>query len=1203
LFPRYVTIQRPRKPLAEVNVGERAPDIKDGTTEIGPVYTGTTERQLEARTQSLTSIRAGVTEDKAGSLKVSRGEDPERATSEPELKVSSGRKHAASSISTYPQYVDVTSIGRRHHITTPELEIDATSVSPIESIPYIEINSFTRRRNIKHDNNVFTDTAHVSSSLQPHTEPPQAASQPQDVNVTSTDRSGSTGSASNAATTSVPTVTDGNRLKHKEFISSSRGSIVPRYSGVSAPAAETDIPPKHISGISRSRGSALPSNGLPSPETQTLETDTAPNIETISPPTTPVTFTESTPQIMSIPNTVIPPTSTGFTPTVTRVITSVTESGSTERQRISVNRVPYIAIAALRGETVYPGSLLQNRHPTLPTNHRIFHPAVKTTVPFLPEFVTNSSVEQNTIPVTMPTFEKVMEVNRITHVTLKEELPVAYTQTLSGNAMTEKMLIDRESNESMDKLSEVSRMKYVTVVGGSQTATPAGDHATDTSRNAFTTLSTVSDVPFDTRYLENATDSQRELQSEKPLFYPSTSSFKPDNFSTYSLSDAEPVVTSITSKETESTIALADETSFTNRPLSSVSPVSNRRYQASRRKTGVDGFKERRTSTSVAPITSSSPPPFSHKRRGQRKRPRPYRPTSTAVSEEEAAVLPRPDGSKVANGTADTKRNSEPRRTFVPKRGQRRRPRPYLLNSTSSANADEVKNPVENGGSENIVLLTETINNTTTGFVPKRGNRQRGTTQKPATETSNVTSRTEIGESRNLKAEKELEEVDTYNSSDNAEPITRVSETFIPQNSSRFIPTNGPRNRSGSTEPNSKPTYADDIEVTTIKHSHSTESFNIFNSSLESEFDSEADIKYFNPGFNVTEKDVNRSVPQVEETIRQTTFTPTSVHAYTEPVTPASAKPSSAASAGSGTGHGDRLRIKKKRRRPVTPVSVPLPSRTHNSLAESASEVKTPTGRNLKVIQDEIKFTSSTADRDVASGNPDDNSVVTFPTDALLQRDHYEVTRAGSVGDFVGNGDREGKGTVMLSALNNTNHTAGSLNAQRSKSVSVKNSIDVKTLEVHDSSNDFENPSYVSEITTVADNDLSTGGSSYAAGNTRRDSLYTPTASVRPPPEEVPYSVLTAAAEFPTEGYTDGNSRGNSEATVRASTRGQHTDYFIPSVDFTAESADNESLGSRAATGRNKPGSSSPDGKTWRLVRRKRPKSTTEDPQVQSEVG
>jgi hypothetical protein len=1207
-FLRYITIQRPRKPPAEVSDSERDLNVQDGTTEIGPVHTSTSERQLETRIRIVTPVRTGVTEKQAGNTKVSRGDDLE-----PELKVSAGGKEPESSISTYPQYVDVTSIGRRRPITTPELEVDTTSVSPLDPLPYVEINSITRRRNINHDNNVFTDTAHFPSSLQPITEPTQAASQPQDVDVTSTGRTRSTNSATiaipeeNMATTSV-SITDRNHPKYKDFTSRSRGSTVPTYSDVPVPATETDIPTyKHSNMISRRQGSTVRSTGIPSTETRPLETDPDPNIQTIPPPTTPITLIESTSQVPSVPNTIIPPTSTGFTPTVTRIITSVTESGTTERQRISINRVPYIAIAALRGETVYPGPLLQNRNTTVPTDQRLFHPTVTTTVPFQPESITNSSVEQNTIPVTIPTehtLEKVMEVNRITLVTLKEELPVAYTRALSGNETTERMLVDGQSDKTMDKVSEVSRLKYVTVVGGSQTATPAGDYATDTLRNIFTTLPTASGIPSETRYYENAIDTQGELQSGEPHYYPSTSSYKLDNFSTDSLKVAEPMVTSITSKETESAIAIDDGISSTDKPLSSVSPLSNRRRQGSGRKPGVDDFKIRRTSTSVAPVASSSPSTSYHKRRGQRKRPRPYRPTSTTESEEVAVVLPSPDDSKVANLTADTNQNNEPRRTFIPNRGQHRRLRPYLSNSTSTANEDEVINPVENGGSQNIVVVTEIIDNTTAGFIPKRGNRRRGTTRKPTTETSNATSISQTDESGNLKTtDKELKDMHTYDPSDKTESITRVVDTFIPENRLRFFPKNGHRNRSSSTEPNLKPTFADDIEVSTIKHSQSTESFIIFNTSPESEFKSELDVKYFSSDLNSTEKDTNGSAPGVEETLKQTTFRPTSLRAYMQSVTPASTKSSSVASTKSGIEHGDRLRIKKRRRRPVTHSSVPPPAQTQKTLTESISQGKTPSWSNFQVTQNETKFTNSTADRDTSSSNPENNSIITFATAALLGRDHYEVTSPGSVGEFVVTGEEEGKHMVTLSVLNDANDTAVFRKTQKSKSVGIKNSINVKSLTVHDTSNDFETSSYDSELTTIVDSDLSTDGSDYATGNTGRDSIYTPSAYVKSPSGEVHYGVLTAAVEFPTEGQTEGTSRENSKTTIKASTRPEHKEYFIPSVDFTAESGDDQSLGSTAATGRNKSGSASPEGKTRRLVRRKRPKSTTEESQVQSEVG
>ncbi|XP_021912907.1 mucin-5AC-like [Zootermopsis nevadensis] len=893
-------------------------------------------------------------------------------------------------------------------------------------------------------------------------------------------------------------------------------------------------------------------------------------------------LTESTSQGPSVPSTIIPPTSTGFTPTVTRVITSVTESGTTERQRISINRVPYIAIAALRGETSYPGPLLQNGHPTVTADQRLFRPTTTTTttVSFEHEFITNSSVEQNTIPVTTPTdhtLEKLMEVNRITLVTLKEELPVAYTRALSGNETTERMLVDEQSDKTMDKVSEVSRMKYVTVFGGSQTASPT----IDTSRKTFTTLPTASRVPSETQYYENAIDTQGELQSGKPHYYNSTGSFKLGNVSTDS--DAEPMVTSVTSKEAESTTIIDDDISSTDKPPTSISPLSNRRRQGSGRKPGVDYFKNRRISTSVSTIVSSTPSTFSHKSRGQRKRPRPYRPTSTTVPEEEAVELRSPDDSKVDNRTADTTRNTDPRRTFVPKRGQRRRPRPYVPSSTS---ADEVTNPVDNDGRENIVLVTEIADNATTGFIPKSGNRRRGTTPKPTTDNSKATSMTQIGESVNLKvADKGLKVLDTYDPSDNAESITRVVDAFIPENASRSVPTNGHGNASSPTEPNLKLKTADDIDVSTIKHSQTTESTIISETSPESEFNSESNVKYLSSGLNNAENGTHGNSTGVEETLK-----PTSLRAYTEEsVTPPSTKSSDIASTTTGIWHGDRMRVKKRRRRPVTHILAPPETQT-----EPKSEEKTPSWNNLQATQNETKFTNSPAETDVSSSNPENNSVVTFATAALLGRDHYEVTSVGSVGDFAATGVREGKHMATPSVVNDPNSIAISRKTQKNKSAAITNTIIVNNVTLHDSSYDFQTSSHDSEQSIIADSDLSTDGSNYDLG---RNSIYKPPAS-----EEVHYSVLDSAVEFPNESHTEGTYHEKSEATINTSSRPGHRDFFIPSVDLASEPGDEQSLGSPAATGRVKPGSSSPEGKTRRLVRRKRPKITTEEPLVQSEV-
>jgi hypothetical protein len=106
--------------------------------------------------------------------------------------------------------------------------------------------------------------------------------------------------------------------------------------------------------------------------------------------------------------------------------------------------------------------------------------------------------------------------------------------------------------------------------------------------------------------------------------------------------------------------------------------------------------------------------------------------------------------------------------------------------------------------------------------------------------------------------------------------------------------------------------------------------------------------------------------------------------------------------------------------------------------------------------------------------------------------------------------------------------------------------------------------------------------------------------SARTSSEIVPDSFLTTTLEFLTEGHNEEISHKNS---VEVPKNGQSTDNFIASVDFIADSRDDETLGSTPANGRNKPVSENTEGKSWRLVRRKRPSSTTVEPQAQSEVG
>nr|CAD7443348.1 unnamed protein product [Timema bartmani] len=157
----------------------------------------------------------------------------------------------------------------------------------------------------------------------------------------------------------------------------------------------------------------------PSPITTTASSSVYTTILTLDTDTFPPTTVDTLP----------PPTTTRFTPTVTRVVTSVIESGTTERQRIAVNRVPYRSlIAAQRAKQSQEGDGMDGL--TLsPASYSEFERTTSTTDTTIPpttfqdpnttrnklRFITTGDIiaPQHKI-------EKIMEINRITSVTIKE---------------------------------------------------------------------------------------------------------------------------------------------------------------------------------------------------------------------------------------------------------------------------------------------------------------------------------------------------------------------------------------------------------------------------------------------------------------------------------------------------------------------------------------------------------------------------------------------------------------------------------------------------------------------------------------------------------------------------------------------------------------------------------------------------------------
>jgi len=1186
-FFRYVTIQRSRKPSPEQEADDtgRDLDVQDITTEIKPVYTVTTETQPETRIQIVTPIRTLVTGRPAGFRKHSRNEKSDTATLEPELKVSSGGFRGAtseSSVGTYPQYVDVTSIGRRRNITTMEIGKDtSTSASPLEvTVSNVEVDATTS------GHSGFNHTVPSSSSPRPFTDPHVAENLTQNVDTSSPGRRRgttlpTTDISKDVVTTKKQTTVDKNPPKSAD-ISKRRTTTVPSFS--TDPTTEA-YKRKHDDAILKRRSTTVPSTDILANENGSIKAEDS-VVQTIPP----YTVTESTSQGRSIPETLPTPTTTRFTPTVTRIVTSVTESGTTERQIIAVNRVPYIAIAALRGEKLYPGPSVHNRH----------HPAVNTTVPFQSKSFADSSLEKTTIPVTVPSeqnFEKVMEVNRVTLVNSKEETPLAYTMMVSGNDTTERMTIHTESEQTIDRVSEVSRMKHVTVASGTQTAAPLGDYMTDILHEEFTALPTVIDTPTDKIYHENIIDTQRENPSSKREHYPNTNTLHLGNTSTHSEPDTEPVPLPVTEKQIES-IATFDETASRDFPPRTAT-LNNRRRQGSGRSPGVDDFATRRRrptfSTSAEPQRASTPSTFSQKRRGQRKRPGPYRPTSTNATKEEASVLSVPNHSNVAD-PPDTAHNNEPRRSFIPSRGQRKRPRPYLPTSTRTT-ADEVSNSGETNGSENSVLANEGTNNATLGFVPKRGNRRRGKTQVGVTETSNTTSKVTSQEAilsttENASMGVASTDGNIGGSSDNSQSSTQGLGVLRPRTRSRFVSRKGLVSRNVSAESNLNSTKDSGVFVVSdSKHTQSTDSVLLTtDTSTESQF--ELEVTELIPYLNSTRKYAEET-GQGEKEIHR----PSSIDAHTNSVTSASTTLSSLAPSIRGRGDSGRVRIKKRRRRPETNSSVAPSTEAEETSTES---FKIASKNELNVAQKEIKTPDLTSQRNVSVSTDEGNSVSSFATAALFGRDDYTVITPAPVSEFVTTMDREGKRVVQISVLNGPSDRNVPHITQKSKSVSTKNTSQIKNATTRNNSNNFEISSHNSELTITKNNDLHTDGSGYSEGSAQREPVYPLSTSVRTSSARVHESFLTTTLEFLTEGLNEEISHKNSAEDPH---NGQSTDNFNASVDFIADSRDDETLGSTPANGRNKPVSENTEGKSWRLVRRKRPSSTTVEPQAQSEVG
>jgi hypothetical protein len=551
----------------------------------------------------------------------------------------------------------------------------------------------------------------------------------------------------------------------------------------------------------------------------------------------------------------------------------------------------------------------------------------------------------------------------------------------------------------------------------------------------------------------------------------------------------------------------------------------------------------------------------------------------------------------VADPTA-TAHNNESRRSFIPSRGQRKRPRPYLPTSTRTT-ADEVSNSGENNGSENSVLANESANNATTGFIPNRGSRRRGKTRVGITETSNTTSKITSQEATLSTTDNTSPDQDNSlvassadgnrgGSSDNSKSSTQGLGVLRPVSRSKFVSRKGLISRNASTESNLNSTKDPGVfEVSSSKHTQSTDSV-LFTTYTATAPQIELEVTGLIPNLNNTEE---------PETEGKGIHRPSSMYARTKSVTPASTTLSTFAPSIRGTGHSDRVRIKKRRRRPETNSPVAPPTEADETPTESP---KITSRNKLNVAQNEIKTPGLISETNVSVSTAEGNSVTSFATAALFGRDDYTVITPAPVSEFVTTVDREGKHVVKISVLNGPSDRNVPQITQKNKLISTKYISKVEDKTTRNNSNNSEISSHSFELTTTKDSDLHTDGSGYPEGSAQRESIYILSTSARTPSEGFHDSFLTTTLEILNEGHNEEISHKNS---VEVPENGQSTDSFIASDHFIVDSRDDKTLGSTPANGRNKPVSENTEGKSWRLVRRKRPSSTTVEPQTQSEVG
>nr|CAD7197331.1 unnamed protein product [Timema douglasi] len=415
------------------------------------------------------------------------------------------------------------------------------------------------------------------------------------------------GTTSTTVVIPTTTITSGNSFS--ETVSKGRNSSRPTFR----------LRPK-FSRISTTTPTVLEDSVTPSPNTTTTSSSVYTTLLTIDTDTFPPTTVETLP----------PPTTTRFTPTVTRVVTSVIESGTTERQRIAVNRVPYRSlIAAQRAKqsqkgdgiedlTLSPASYSEFERTTSPTD---------TTIPpttFQDPNTTRNKLRFITtgdIIAPQHKIEKIMEINRITSVTIKEN----YNSDFTTNPTT--LQPETQAGTILSQVEEI--VTNISAVTPTLETDKANDAVTELFHPTVTISfydNTVTESHLKTTDLKNTTEKHRQssvVMSEQYETIPasSTTMFNRDLQTT----SQSAITTEIEDKATTNIIEFETETA--NKYVGSF---------PDRDATEAPGFLIKTTEqvnneeTNVTQLTTT----YLTNRSNIRMRPRQYRPTATSSPKE-----------------------------------------------------------------------------------------------------------------------------------------------------------------------------------------------------------------------------------------------------------------------------------------------------------------------------------------------------------------------------------------------------------------------------------------------------------------------------------------------------------------------------------------------------------------------------------------